>query len=855
MIIKNSFQMRVFNGKGCEHEVLLLLKLFNKYNGMYNILKMVKTLKLVSFDTNEIIKKIYLEFFSKTKILKIIQNKLEILPVLKYILRKYILFLLKNTLDLKDRKMLFWTLSLKQNKNLLNGFEKKNVNMLNSFYKNILLKKHHKFLAKNKYYKSFKTDFNFKKKNNHSIFVIGEVFEYYNGSITPYSKGNYSWFVSTGLKSDVECNDIFLHQELYTIDEDYFPNFYEDKKGKNIIFKIENFQKKVINKIKKNVRHLLYYNSNHFFGLQRFLSQSKTTFNLIQQYRSFKYYLDYSNFDLHFSFLNQKPKIKNLFINMLNNKHINKSVFGLYSQQTKVMFIFFNISKIVLNFYLTLIKTKSKAVSYVSYFLKSLAGFQLISKSFITIFENLFRDYLKKNKTYFFFKLYKRKNKFSKFLQSYFFNISLTKNLINQISKLSFFHFFFDVFIVSMKRNKLTAKLRKENDSLELEEKLMIYRKLDYKPYFFNMYTLYYFYFYFLLDCQLNLMSVLNVEEFKTYSSFRSYEDMIKPFRLLKKKWAYLGYSSIRELHRFFTYFLEIFFINLTNIFYKNFYKKKGLNIQTKFLLSNLFSYLYKLNYKNAQEKGKFFFSNDLMNLIDFFLGNWFYYRQINKFSDQYLDLHYNLSNPSYNLNFSQKENYVYNLNKIRYFGKNISEKLDVYLRANVMAISNRNLGKVNKAKTKLNNLFNLRKFFKKTTQNMRRHRMFSKYYYIKERNNLRLLYGVLKQMNVYRKNRWSRKFHMSNNNLLEVGYNFQLPRKYEKIRKIRKIRFVNRNKKVFRRMTRRIFEKAIKKIYTNSKTKMEDEILTNTFLCIYNNLKKKTPYSKLLFWFNSNVN
>ena len=156
--------MRVFNGKGCEHEVLLLLKLFNKYNGMYNILKMVKTLKVVSFDTNEIIKKIYLEFFSKTKILKIIQNKLEILPVLKYILRKYILFLLKNTLDLKDRKMLFWTLSLKQNKNLLNGFEKKNVNMLNSFYKNILLKKHHKFLAKNKYYKSFKTNFNFKKK-------------------------------------------------------------------------------------------------------------------------------------------------------------------------------------------------------------------------------------------------------------------------------------------------------------------------------------------------------------------------------------------------------------------------------------------------------------------------------------------------------------------------------------------------------------------------------------------------------------------------------------------------------------------------------------------------------------------
>merc|ERR1711936_534841 len=103
MIIKNSFQMRAFNGKGCEHEILLLLKLFNKYNGMYNILKIVKTLKLVSFNTNEIIKNIYLEFFSKTKILNIIKTKIQILPILR------------STFDLKDQKMLFWKLSIKQN--------------------------------------------------------------------------------------------------------------------------------------------------------------------------------------------------------------------------------------------------------------------------------------------------------------------------------------------------------------------------------------------------------------------------------------------------------------------------------------------------------------------------------------------------------------------------------------------------------------------------------------------------------------------------------------------------------------------------------------------------------------------
>ena len=114
-------------------------------------------------------------------------------------------------------------------------------------------------------------------------------------------------------------------------------------------------------------------------------------------------------------------------------------------------------------------------------------------------------------------------------------------------------------------------------------------------------------------------MVLLNPKELQTYTYLSSFEDMIKPFRLLKKKWAYFGYSSIKELHRFFCYFLEILSFNLTKNFYKNFYKKKNLNIQTKFLISNLFSYIYKLNYKNKQEKGNFFFSNNLVNLADFF--------------------------------------------------------------------------------------------------------------------------------------------------------------------------------------------------------------------------------------------
>merc|ERR1712110_1275996 len=323
-------------------------------------------------------------------------------------------------------------------------------------------------------------------------------------------------------------------------------------------------------------------------------------------------------------------------------------------------------------------------------------------------------------------------------------------------------------------------------------------------------------------DCQLNLTALLNTQELQTYSNLTYYEDMLKPFRLLKKKWAYLGYNSIKELHKFFSYFLEIIFFNLTKNFYKNFYKKKLLNLQTKFMLSNLFGYIYKLNYKNAYQKGNFFFSNNLMNLIDFFLGNWFYYRQINK---------------------------------IRYFGKDISEKLDVYLRNNVVAFSKITFNKVNKGKRALNSLFNLRKKYL-TLKHLRRNKMFAKYFKIGKRNQSRLIYGVLEQIHKYRNYRWSQKFHKSNNSLLEIGSNFQLPKKYEKKRRLKTKFFLkNENGRVFRRITKRIFAKAIRKIYVNKRIKMEEEVLTNTFLCVYNNLKKKPPYSKLFFWFNLNVN
>ena len=82
------------------------------------------------------------------------------------------------------------------------------------------------------------------------------------------------------------------------------------------------------------------------------------------------------------------------------------------------------------------------------------------------------------------------------------------------------------------------------------------------------------------------------------------------------------------------------------------------------------------------------------------------------------------------------------------------------------------------------------------------------------------------------------------------------MPKKYEQSRRLRNKFFLkNKDGQVFRRITKRFFRKTIRKIYMNKTTRVEDEILTNTFLCVYNNLKKKTPYSKVFFWFNSNVN
>ena len=56
--------MRVFNGKGCEHEVLLLLKLFNKYNGADGTTYLIDLIKFCG-NVNGCLQKSTLLIFSK----------------------------------------------------------------------------------------------------------------------------------------------------------------------------------------------------------------------------------------------------------------------------------------------------------------------------------------------------------------------------------------------------------------------------------------------------------------------------------------------------------------------------------------------------------------------------------------------------------------------------------------------------------------------------------------------------------------------------------------------------------------------------------------------------------------------
>ena len=130
-----------------------------------------------------------------------------------------------------------------------------------------------KLLNRHLFNKSFLPSSYLRTTNNRNIFIVGEVYNFYRGSLTPFYNSKFSWFISTGLKTDVEAGDINLLKNRKSFD------FFNDNRFKSIVLRLNNFKHKVTRGIKKKVRHLFYYSLSNFFGFQRFLSESKSSYN------------------------------------------------------------------------------------------------------------------------------------------------------------------------------------------------------------------------------------------------------------------------------------------------------------------------------------------------------------------------------------------------------------------------------------------------------------------------------------------------------------------------------------------------------------------------------------------------
>jgi len=170
------------------------------------------------------------------------------------------------------------------------------------------------------------------------------------------------------------------------------------------------------------------------------------------------------------------------------------------------------------------------------------------------------------------------------------------------------------------------------------------------------------YYFYFLLDWKRNFDYFL-LKKYDNFSSYYFLIDLLKPFKKLKKKWHVNSFLDIKELYFFFFEFLEETNVNIKKIFYITFYK--NINIDYKFLLSNLYLYFYKMLYKFSNNDLFSLSLNKSISFSCFFLGRWFYYNNSNKlFLNNNIDYNYNFSFFNYksSLNFS-----FFNLNYYKY--------------------------------------------------------------------------------------------------------------------------------------------------------------------------------------------
>ena len=201
LMLYYSSHIRVFNGEAFVKEKLLLLKIFNKYS-IKSFLTLIKIINFKFYSKfnidfyvllKELIRKFLLDLslFLKKENLKIFFfKKLLIFFFLRFFSQFKKLFNIQEKIvifrNLEFEKVMKDRNQILSKKRLSTEFRYSNYKIHNLFLKSFF------FLPRKSFLKEIE------KTHVKSVFVSGQVFNFYRGSLTPFYKQKFSWLLSSG---------------------------------------------------------------------------------------------------------------------------------------------------------------------------------------------------------------------------------------------------------------------------------------------------------------------------------------------------------------------------------------------------------------------------------------------------------------------------------------------------------------------------------------------------------------------------------------------------------------------------------------------------------------------------------
>lgn len=720
-----------------------------------------------------------------------------------------------------------------------------------------------------------------------------------------------SWIVSTGLKKDVECaelNNVDTLKEFWGTYKKPFGSSFEmidfyRKFGKfslkNVVIKLPSFDFLINNQRQKvYVKHYYIYNLLNFFGIQRFISESNTSFNFKQIYF---YKKDNILRSLSFGFFN--GSFRNNFENLFKFNFINKNFF-IYNLN------FFE--KYILYQSITFLKLK---LFFCNNFLKIL-NLPIKTKDFknfifFSNFENFFEfklkfyftNYFKKifKNFYFFYKnnLILKNNLFLNIFIIFRFLFKIFKNMKLFLYKWSSLGFLFYLIIkkklalkihnINLKKFNYLKKLKEKEGrevDLKIKKKLLnkgiiFFLKKQKKTKIFRFLSYYYDFF---INVHLESFQRFfkkNLCDFKLMKTF-----IFDPFEDLKKilindlqKFKFIYFN---DYYQYFFKTLDFFKKTYADIINLNFIKKIFVNENFDFLFNFVTNYVFLMKERQTEEFFicKSFNINNfysLMNYSEFFLGKWFYYRYLTRFIDNNFDYDYARNNNflfllasedeikknllfvkkksnlmlnkfykdsvlSHNLKQNLYNNYLFN-KKSSKFLKNVKffKNLKKFLNRN-FSKNHKNLFKFFKMKIKKIDFRLKRDLFKKN--------LCFKLFEFKKQifYNSLLKYNNNFFFNIYGKSKVKMLYSLFFNNTSCKNFKFKNEHKYQTFLKEKSIMNLSKlvfyknmkNKDVFRKH----FLRKIRRYFFNSYSITNDSIdrktIINSFFLLYKNIGKK---------------